>query len=219
MKETVLPVVVFDIGNVLLRWDPRNLYRKLFNENPRMEWFLANVCNGPWNEAQDKGRMWAEAVAERIARFPEWETEIRAYDERWVEMLAGEISENVNLLRTLRDARVPTYAITNFSSEKFVIAKSHYRFFGYFDGIVVSGEVGLIKPDPRIFQVFLERYGQTAENCIFIDDNQLNVTAAGELGMKVIHYVEPSDLAAALSQYGILPANLIQQSKTDAAGN
>jgi 2-haloacid dehalogenase len=194
-----MPVVVFDIGNVLLRWDPRNLYRKLFAESTQMEWFLANVCDGCWNEAQDKGRKWAEAVTERIRAFPQWETEIRAYDERWIEMLGGEISENVAILRKLKDAGVPTFAITNFSSEKFAITKLRYQFFKLFDGIVVSGHEGLIKPDLRIFQLFLERYGYVAEECVFIDDNQQNVEAAREIGMGAIHYVESLNLSAALS--------------------
>jgi 2-haloacid dehalogenase len=198
-----MPVIVFDIGNVLLRWDPRNLYRKLFADSSQMEWFLENVCDGQWNEAQDKGRKWADAVTERTRVFPKWETEIRAYDERWIETLGGEISENVAILRKLKDARVPTFAITNFSGEKFAIAKSNYHFFKLFDGIVVSGHEGLIKPDPRIFQLFLKRYGYLAEDCVFIDDNEQNIEAAREIGMQVIHYVESLNLGAALSNYNI----------------
>lgn len=198
-----MPVIVFDIGNVLLRWDPRNLYRKLFADGSQMEWFLENVCDGHWNEAQDKGRRWADAVAERIGVFPQWEPEIRAYDERWTETLGGEISENVAVLRKLKDAGVPTFAITNFSGEKFAVAKSHHNFFKLFDGIVVSGHEGLIKPDPRIFQLFLKRYGYLAEDCVFIDDNEQNVEAARKIGMQVIHYVESLNLGAALSNYNI----------------
>jgi 2-haloacid dehalogenase len=199
--------VVFDIGNVLLRWNPRNLYRKIFREPGQMEWFLGNVCDGPWNEAQDQGRVWAEAVAERCARFPEWRAEIRAYDERWIEMLDGEISENVQVLESLKTAGVPIYAITNFSKEKFVLAWQRHRFLHRFDGIVVSGEERLLKPDPRIFEVFLRRYGLSAGSCVFIDDSEANVRTAARLGMKTIHYAEMLDLRPALQTFGVLAAS------------
>jgi 2-haloacid dehalogenase len=195
--------VVFDIGNVLLRWDPRNLYRKMFREESEMDWFLAHVCDGPWNEEQDRGRSWSDAIAERIARFPDWHHHIRAYDERWLEMLAGEITENVQLLSSLKEAGTRTYAITNFSREKFALARSHYKFFDLFDGIVVSGEECLMKPDVQIFHRFLERYGLEAQACIFIDDNSRNVAAARSLGMSGIHYQESLDLAQALAECGV----------------
>lgn len=204
MERDAMRVVVFDIGNVLLRWDPRNLYRKLFETSDRVEWFLSNVCDMPWNEAQDRGRSWADAVSERVARFPEWEREIRAYDNRWLEMLDGEISDNVDVLRRLKTAGTPVYAITNFSREKFAVARTEHGFLDCFDGIVVSGEVGLIKPDRQIFRHFLDRYGLAAADCVFIDDSRANTAAAAELGMSTIHYVEPMDLAEALARLGIV---------------
>jgi 2-haloacid dehalogenase len=137
-----------------------------------MEWFLAHICNGPWNEEQDRGRTWAEAIAERVARFPDWQDHIRAYDERWPEMLAGEISENVRVLSSLKEVGERAYTITNFSCEKFALARLRYAFFDLFDGIVVSGEEGLLKPD------FLK-----AQECIFVDDNGHNIAAACSLGM------------------------------------
>jgi len=196
--------VVFDIGNVLLRWDPRNLYRKIFPEESQMEWFLAHVCDGSWNEEQDRGRTWDEAILERCARYPDWQHHIRAYDERWLEMLGGEIPENVQVLSRLKQAGERTYAITNFSREKFALARLHYDFFDLFDGIVVSGEEGLLKPDLRIFQRFLARYDLNAQECIFIDDNSNNVAAACSLGMAGIHYQEPLDLVHALAQRGVM---------------
>jgi 2-haloacid dehalogenase len=200
----VVRAIVFDVGNVLLRWDPRNLYRKIFPEESQMEWFLAYVCDGPWNEEQDRGRVWAEAIEERCARYPDWHHHIRAYDERWLEMLAGEISENVRVLRSLKQAGECIYAITNFSREKFALGRSHHDFFDLFDGIVVSGEEGLLKPDLRIFQRFLERYDLKAHECIFIDDNISNVAAACSLGMSGIHYQEHLDLAQALAERGVM---------------
>jgi 2-haloacid dehalogenase len=199
-----MAVVVFDIGNVLLRWDPRNLYRKIFTDTTAMEWFLGNICDGRWNLAQDMGRTWSEAVNERISQFPEWETQIRAYDERWVETLDGEIHENVQLLEKLSSAGIRTFAISNFSSEKWAIAKDLYKFFEYFEGIVISGDVRLVKPDPLIFQLLLNRYDLAAEECVFIDDNEANVLAARELGMSAVHYREPMDLSKALGALGVV---------------
>jgi len=201
--EGNVTAVVFDVGNVLLRWDPRNLYRKIFKSVEQMEWFLSHVCDGSWNEAQDLGRAWADAVKERTKIFPQWAVEIRAYDERWMETLNGVIEANVSLLRTLKQADIPVYAITNFSKEKFHVARAQYGFFDLFDGIVVSGEEQIIKPDPRIFQLFLDRYRISAAACVFIDDNRANVAAANDLGMRTIHYEDGLNLAAALERHGI----------------
>jgi 2-haloacid dehalogenase len=195
--------VVFDIGNVLLRWDPRNLYRKIFTEAESMEWFLSHVCDGPWNEAQDLGRTWVDAVQERTKLYPQWAAEIRAYDERWMETLDGEIEENVQVLKLAKRVGLRLFAITNFSQEKFRVAREQHSFFELFDGIVVSGEERLIKPDPRIFHLFLDRYRLSAEECVFIDDNRANVATAREVGMKVIHYSGGMDLAAALDEKGV----------------
>jgi 2-haloacid dehalogenase len=198
--------VVFDIGNVLLRWDPRNLFRKLFADDAAgMEWFLAHVCDSAWNLEQDRGRSFAAAVTERVAEFPEWEAQIRAYDERWPETLDGVIEPNLALLRRLRAAQVPCYAITNYSREKFALTRTLHPFLDEFDGIVVSGEVGLVKPDPRIFHLLLERHGLAAEACVFIDDSAINVAGAEAIGMRAIHFTEGDDLAAALRGLG-LPA-------------
>jgi 2-haloacid dehalogenase len=199
----VMTAVVFDIGNVLLRWDPRNLYRKIFTDVERMEWFLSHVCDGPWNEAQDLGRAWAEAVQERSKLFPQWEAEIRAYDERWMETLDGEIEENVHVLKAVKRAGLRVFAITNFSKDKFRVASAQHSFFELFDGIVVSGEERLIKPDPRIFRLFLDRYRLSAEECVFIDDNRINVVAAKEIGMRGLHYTEGLNLITALNENGV----------------
>lgn len=198
--------VVFDIGNVLIRWDPRNLYRKLFAGNTAlMEWFLANICSATWNLEQDRGRSFAEAVAECTARFPDWEAYIRAYDERWIETLDGTISENVALLRRLDQAGVPLYAITNYSAEKFGLTRTLFSFFGMFRGIVVSGEERLVKPDPRIYWLLFERYALDPTTCVFIDDSTANVSGAQKAGMTAIHYVPGLNLAEALRKLD-LPA-------------
>ncbi len=195
--------VVFDVGNVLLRWDPRNLYRRIFEDEERMEWFLANVCTSEWNVEQDRGRDWDEAVALLLERHPEHESPIRAFHERWHETVSGVFEENVALLQRLREAGVPTYCITNFSSAKFREAQERYPFLASFDGVIVSGDERLLKPDPAIYRLLLSRYGLIAEDCLFIDDSLANVEGARSVGMQAIHYREPMDLAAELRRHGI----------------
>ena len=195
-------LVVFDVGNVLLRWDPRNLYRKLFADPGRMEWFLTHVCDPAWNLEQDRGRSFAEGTALLLARFPEWAAEIRAYDERWEEMLDGPIAENVALLERLRAAGERVYAITNFEGEKWAVAQRLYPFLRGFDGLIVSGEERLVKPDPAIYRLLLDRHGLDAAECVFIDDSERNVLGARHVGMHAIHYTPGTDLAAELARLG-----------------
>jgi 2-haloacid dehalogenase len=195
--------VVFDVGNVLVRWDPRNLYRKIFDDEARMEWFLANVCTPEWNIEQDRGRGWDEAVALLVERHPDHEAPIRAFHERWHELVDGTFEDNVALLGRLREAGVPTYCITNFSSAKFREAQMRFPFLAGFDGIIVSADERLLKPDPAIYKLLLSRYGLEAPDCVFIDDSAANVEGARSVGMHAVHYREPMDLAAELDRFGI----------------
>jgi 2-haloacid dehalogenase len=194
--------VVFDIGNVLLRWDPRHLYRKVFADEAQMEWFLREVCTTEWNIEQDRGRSWDEAVAILVERHPEWDAQIRAFHERWHETVVGVFDDNVAVLERLGQAGVPTYAITNFSADKFREAREIYPFLKAFKGVVVSGDERLIKPDRAIFDLFFSRYGLAPQDCVFIDDSKANIDMAEDLGMHVVHYAEPLDLAAALRAHG-----------------
>jgi 2-haloacid dehalogenase len=196
-------VVVFDIGNVLLEWDPRHLYRKIFlGDEERMETFLATVCTVDWNLEQDRGRRWAEAVAERVALHPEWREEIGAYDARWLEMVPGAIDGTVAILERLRAAGVPTYAITNFSTEKFAVARERFPFLGGFKDVVVSGEVGLVKPDPEIFALFLARNDLDAGDCLFVDDVADNIATAHAAGFIAHHFTTPEAFAGVLRAHG-----------------
>jgi 2-haloacid dehalogenase len=195
--------VVFDVGNVLLRWDPRNLYRTIFDDEAEMERFLSDVCTPHWNIEQDRGRSWEEAVAVLTKDFPAYESPIRAFHDRWEETVSGPINENVALLARLRGAGVPNYCITNFSAPKFRLSQTRYPFLAGFDGIIVSGDEELLKPEPEIYNLLLERYGLTAGDCIFIDDSKANVEGARAVGMYAIHFVEPMDLAAELRTFGI----------------
>lgn len=198
--------VVFDIGNVLLRWDPRNLYNTLIEDPAQVEWFLDTVCTSAWNLEFDRGRSFAEGVTELVARHPEWASHIRAFDERWQETLAGPIEANVAVLERLTRAGVPVYAITNFSHEKFSETQARFPFLRLFEGVVVSGDVRLVKPDPAIFHLFLERYGLAAEDCAFIDDSAANIETARAVGMQAIHYGPAVDVAAELAKLGIVAA-------------
>lgn len=190
---------------MLIDWNPRYLYRKLFGgDEAAMESFLGNVCTAAWNEEQDGGRPFAQAVAELGARYPEFLTVIEAYDRRWEEMLAGPIEESVAILDALHVRRTPLYALTNWSAEKFPIARRRFEFLNCFAGIVVSGEVGAKKPDPRIFRLLLETYGLEANATLLIDDSETNVAAARELGFQTHHFVSPAGLRTDLTRLDLL---------------
>jgi 2-haloacid dehalogenase len=197
--------VVFDLGNVLIPWDPRSLYRKVFPGDPAaMEWFLANVCTHAWNQSLDGGRPFRDGIAELVARHPEHAAAVRAWDERWEEMLGDPFPESVDILDALAARGVPLYALTNWSAEKFPIARRRYGFLGRFRGIVVSGEERLHKPDPAIFHRLLARFGLTAPACVFVDDSQENVDAASRLGFRGIRFASAPPLRAALKDAGLL---------------
>ncbi|RIQ11071.1 HAD family hydrolase [Jiangella rhizosphaerae] len=197
--------VVFDLGGVLVDWDPRYLYRTLLPSEDAVERFLAEVTTPEWNAAQDAGRTWADAVATLSAEFPEHAELISAYDTRWIETIGGEIEGTVELLRELRDAgSVGLFALTNWSAEKFPLAMERFEWLSWFEGIVVSGTERLVKPDPRIFQLLLDRYGLDASSTVYIDDNPPNVDAAADLGMTSLHFTGPDRLRDELSQLGLV---------------
>jgi 2-haloacid dehalogenase len=196
--------VVFDLGGVLIDWNPRYLYRKLFSNEALMEEFLASVCNQAWNECQDAGRPWSEATAELVARFPEQEALVRAYHERWDEMLGGCIDGTVAVVEELHAAGVPMYALTNWSSETFHHARRRFPVLDRFRGIVVSGEEKVIKPDEKIFRVLFDRHGIDPYASVFIDDVDRNVAAARALGMTGIRFESPAQLRQELARLGLL---------------
>jgi enoyl-CoA hydratase len=176
--------MVFDLGGVLVDWDPRHLYRKLFPGDPEgMERFLAEICTAEWNAAQDAGRSWADGTALLRARFPDEADRIVAFHQRWEETLAGPIEGSVAILRELKYAGRRLYGLTNWSHETFPIGRARFAFFGWFEAIVVSGEEGIIKPDPRIYRLLMDRHGLAAEQLVYVDDNARNADAAAALGM------------------------------------
>lgn len=197
------PNVVFDVGNVLIRWDPTVLYRDLIPDEEKRHWFMRNVCTAAWNIEQDRGRSWEEAVAILVRDHPEWEREVKAYDERWHETVPGIIEESVAVLAELKAQGDKVYAITNFSREKWAECLIRFPFLASFDGAVVSAHEGLIKPDPAIFQTLLTRYELQPQNCIFVDDSAKNIATAEAVGMQAVHFVEPIDLRARLRGLGV----------------
>ena len=196
--------VVFDLGGVLIDWNPRHLYRELFEDAGEMEDFLATVCNSAWNRRQDAGRPVAEANAELKARHPDKAALIEAYYGRWPEMLKGAIDGTVAILAELKDQGTPLYALTNWSAETFPHARSRFGFLDWFRAIVVSGDVGLIKPDADIYELLLASHRLTAAHTVFIDDDPENVEAARALGFHGIRFTEPESLRAALAELGLL---------------
>ena len=204
MTATIPTTVIFDLGAVLIDWNPRYLYRSLIDDPAEMERFLAEVTTQAWNHEQDRGRRWADAVAELVERHPAHAELIRAYHERWPEMLGEQIHETVDILAELRDAGVALYALTNWSAETWPIAVERYPFLAWFRGIVVSGEVRAAKPEAAIYRALVERYGVVPADSVFIDDQPANVEAARHLGFRAIRFTGADPLRGDLEDLGLL---------------
>jgi 2-haloacid dehalogenase len=196
--------VVFDLGMVLIEWDPRHLYRKVFTDPARMEWFLANVCTPAWNLAQDGGRSFDDGVAEATAQHPEYAAEIAMFRDRWMEMVPGAIDGSVAILEELHAKGAALYAITNWNSDTFHATRGRFAFLNRFRDIVVSGDEKLIKPDPEIFHLLAKRASIDLNHSIFIDDSLKNVKGAEAVGMTGHHFTSPESLRAELLRLGVL---------------
>lgn len=199
-----LMIVVFDIGNVLVRWDRRYLYRKVFDDEERMERFLATALGMDFVSHTDVAKDFAAAVAIRARSFPEFDTEIHMFHERWIETLGEPIEENVALLHRLRASGKPVYALSNFAHETFALAERKHDFLSEFDDRVISGHVGFVKPDPGIYEVLFQRAGRRPSELLFIDDSLPNVRASEALGMPAIHYRPGVDLESEFIARGAL---------------
>jgi 2-haloacid dehalogenase len=177
----------------------------LFDDEAAMEEFLATVCTGEWNEQLDRGRPFAEAVAELVERFPDQAELVTAYHERWPEMVRGPIEGTVEVLEELRAAGVPTYLLSNASAETWPHAVERFPFLDELDGVLVSGDVRMAKPDPEIFEELCRRFGLRPETTVFIDDKAANVDAARRLGFAAHHFRDAAGLRAELVALGLLP--------------
>ena len=203
------PAIVFDFGGVLLDWNPRYLYRKLFDgDHEAVERFLDEIGFSEWNLKQDEGRPFAAAVAELSERFPEHTDLIKAFDERWEESMGGEIGPTVEILYALKRAGHSLYGLSNWSAETFRRIKHNYAFLELFDAIILSGEVKVAKPDPRIYALLLDKIKRPAEECLFIDDSEMNVAAARRLGFRTIRFESPGQLESELRRLGLLASNV-----------
>ncbi len=199
--------VVFDLGGVLIDWNPRYLYRQLFDgDDAAMERFLAEVTTPEWNLEQDAGRTWDEAVEALTRQHPEHAELIAAYRDRWTETLGEAIGPTVTVLDELRQTDVRLFALSNWSAETFPVARPRYPFLDWFEGIVISGEVRITKPDERVYHHLLRRFGLDAASTVFIDDSAANVRAAQEVGMIALRFEGGDALRSALADLGLLGA-------------
>ena len=202
-----IDAVVFDIGGVLLDWDPRHLYRKVFDDDAAMEGFLSRVCTPEWHAPHDRGASTAESCARLVEAHPEHHDEIWAWMTRGEEMVAGSIEESVEILAELHRAGVACYALSNMEAETFPLRRRRFAFFDLFDGIVISGCEGLAKPDPAIFDLLLGRFRLDARTTLFIDDNAVNLAPASALGISTVLFESPEGLRRALDEVDLLPGD------------
>jgi 2-haloacid dehalogenase len=196
---------VFDLGGVLLDWDPRYLYRKLFDDESAMERFLDEVCTPEWHKAHDLGVPPEETAPKLIAAHPDQAELIWAWSRRSEEMIGGPIEGTVELLRSLKAAGVPCYALTNMERETYPVRRERFDFLRWFDGTVVSGCEGIAKPDVRIFELLLHRFGLTPAETVLIDDSDDNVEAARSAGMQAVRFRSPDQLRRWLEEAGLNP--------------
>ena len=201
----MIDTLVFDLGGVLIDWNPEYLYNKIIPDEQERKWFLSTICTPDWNEEQDAGRSLQEATEHLVKKFPEHEKSIRAYYGRWKEMLGGPIHETVEVFRELKDrGKLKLYALTNWSAETFPVALELYDFLHWFDGRLVSGEEKVRKPFPEIYNLLIERFGIDPKRAIYVDDNIRNVLPARDLGFLGIHFRTPALFKEELKRLGVL---------------
>ena len=204
MKNEI-DTIIFDLGGVLIDWNPEHVYKKVFNgDQNKVDWFLNNICTSDWNVEQDAGRTLSDGTEILVNQFPEHEKLIRIFYDRWEDMIGGVIKETEDILYNLkRQDKYNLYALTNWSHETFHIPFQRYDFFKHFEGIVVSGEEKTRKPFPKIYEILLERYDLNPESCLFIDDNLENITTAEKFGINGIHYKTTDLLLKDLTTFDI----------------
>jgi 2-haloacid dehalogenase len=198
-------VVVFDLGNVLITWDRRLLYRELFDDEAELDHFLDEVYTLEQNERLDRGEGLDDFCRRLAEAHPRYEAEILALRDRWIETIGPVIEGTVEVLRDLKDAGVPCYALSNWNGDTFALVEQHHEFLTWFDGVVLSGREGITKPDPEIFHVLCRRHGFEPESAFFVDDSQTNIDVARSIGMDTELFTGPDTLRHALRGRGLLP--------------
>ena len=201
----MIKTIVFDIGGVLLDWDPRYFYRDIFATEEEMEYFLGNICTRDWNHTLDLGRPWEDAALELVTQHPEYKEHIYMYWDKWLEMFSGPIHETVDILMDLKKRGYRVLALSNWNDEKFEVALREFPFLRLFDGRIVSGEVKIAKPDPEIYKLLLSTFDLNPRETFFMDDVMTNVEAAREQGIEAIQFTTPKALEDALTSYGVYP--------------
>jgi 2-haloacid dehalogenase len=201
----MINTIIFDLGSVLVDWNPNYLYRKLITDEQEMQDFLANITTPDWNEEQDAGRSLQEGTDLLIQQHPQHEAHIRAFYDRWDEMLGDPIQGTIDLFRQLKESgKYKIYALTNWSAETFPVALERYDFMRWFDGIVVSGAEKMRKPAPEFYQLLLDRYNVDPQEALFIDDNLRNILAAQKIGITSIHFTSPEQLKSELEKLHLI---------------
>lgn len=204
MNQPSFPAIVFDFGGVLIQWNPRKIFQDYFSTPQEVDAFLEETRFAAWNAEQDKGRSFDEGVKIFSAEFPQHANVIRAFHTRWLDSIEGEISGAVEILRALKAQRRPLYGLSNWSMETFPMTRKLFPFFDLFDGVILSGEVKAVKPEPRIFELCLQMTQKPAQECVFIDDSQPNIHAAKKLGFDALLFSTPQALLQDLQARNIL---------------
>lgn len=199
-----IQAIIFDFGNVLLEWNPRRVYRRYFQNEEEMEQFLHDVNFMDWNLQQDKGRSFAEGVAVLSKEFPHYAELIQVYHDNWIHSIGESLTGTIEIMKRLKKAGYQLYGLSNWSAETFPLARERYDFFNLLDDIVISGDVGTVKPDPEIFEIMLERIGRPASECLFIDDAPSNIEAAQKMGFATIHFQSPEQMERQLHRLDVL---------------
>lgn len=199
-----IDTVIFDVGNVLYRWDLRCLFEKIIDDAAELDWFLLNVVTPEWHFQHDAGRPLADMLPERIAQFPQYKSHINAYAERFNETIPGPVAGSLALVQQLADNSVPLFGITNFGSEFWQSFRPTAAIFDFFTDIIVSGDEKLVKPDAAIYNLALERFGTSAEQCLFIDDRLDNIEAGEARGIKGHHFQDAATLERELKALALL---------------
>lgn len=205
MSISTTKAFIFDFGNVLLEWEPRLIYKHFFpNDTNGMEQFLAEIDFMNWNAQQDKGRSFKDGVAVLSAEFPHYAHLIQAYHDHWLDSIGTIYWETVEIMKQLKHKGYPLYGLSNWSAETFPIVREKYNFFDLLDGMVISGEVGFVKPEPEIYNLLIEKIGKPANECLFIDDSLPNIQQAQKMGFACIHFKSPEKLALELKTLNLL---------------
>ena len=203
--ERKIDAIIFDLGGVLIDWNPRHLYRKILKTEEEITWFLENICTSEWNDEQDAGRSFEEATRTLIEKHPDYSEPIEAWYSRWKETINGPIQGTVDILQKIKEQKSHRlFALTNWSAETFPWALDNFHFLHWFEGIVVSGVERCRKPFPEIYQILFNRYNIDPSRALFIDDNVKNIEAARSIGLDAIHFKSSDQLAEELSRRNIL---------------